>query len=300
MSTFQLAVLIGAASGLGVALLIYALRPAVPDLTDALSRLDGQPESGSPATPSSAPDLRQRARSWAASTVVRIPGVRAPIRELQLIDMSIEAYAARKLTYAALGALYPAVIILLLSAGDVALPFTIPVAVGIGLAVAGFFVPDVTVRRQAAGARREFRRALTSYFDLVALERSAARGATESLTRPAELAEGWAFRRIRSALQEAELAQLQPWDALSDLAEEVGVPELADLASIGRLAGESGASVKETYLSNAKKLRVALAADEETAANEASERMTIPVTLLCLVFLMLILYPAATRLLLTP
>ena len=104
------------------------------------------------------------------------------------------------------------------------------------------------------------------------------------------------FRRIADALVAARLAGDLPWDGLRRLATDTGVGELADVADIAAVAAVEGASIAPTLRARAQSLRVQLLAEEEAAANTASEKLTAPVALLSIAFLLLFLYPALARL----
>lgn len=294
MIGWQLAAVVGAVFGLGVFLVIYALRPAVPDLGEALARLDGV---ASPVRAKAEDKTTRavRARTWLATMVRRLPGIKIPAADLRLLDTTVDSFLLRKVTFAVVSLVAPLCAVQLASLAGLRSQFTLPVVGGLVLAVIGFFVPDAAVRQRAARRRREFRRALCSYLDLAALERAAQRGTAESLTRPAELGQGWVFRQINTKMREAQRAGTQPWEALAELADEVGVTELSDLASIGRIAGTSGASIHRTLRARSDGLRAALLAEEKTAAKIASERMVIPGALLAFVFAGLLLYPAIVR-----
>jgi pilus assembly protein TadC len=160
-----------------------------------------------------------------------------------------------------------------------------------------FFAPDLVVRSQAQEARARFRRAVGSYLDLVALERGADGGPAEALTRAAEVAHGREFRRIGDALVAARLRGATPWQALSELAAEVGVEELADLADVIALAGDDGAAVADTLTAKATALRTRQLAESAAAANTASEKLTLPGVVLAFAFLVLVCYPALARVL---
>ena len=54
--------------------------------------------------------------------------------------------------------------------------------------------------------------------------------------------------------------------------------------------------IAPTLRARAQSLRVQLLAEEEAAANTASEKLTAPVALLSIAFLLLFLYPALARL----
>jgi pilus assembly protein TadC len=175
--------------------------------------------------------------------------------------------------------------------------FAVPVAVTLAIAVGMSLVPDLAARNQAADARMDFRRAVGAYFDLVALERAAEGGPVDALTRAASVAHGWAFTRISDALIHARLTGTAPWVALAELAEQVGVSELTDLADVITLAGNDGAAIYDTLLAKARSIRAATLASTEATANARSETMTLPAALLGIGFVILVGYPALSRIL---
>ncbi len=178
----------------------------------------------------------------------------------------------------------------------VAVAVAVPALGSVLLAAALFFVPDLVARDQAAEARGQMRRALCSYLDLVSLRRDASEGPTIALERAAALGDGWVFRRLRGALITARMAGEQPWDGLRRLAEDTGVNELTDVADIAAIAAIEGASIAPTLRARAESLRMELLTEEEASANTASEKLTAPVALLSIAFLLLFLYPALSTL----
>ncbi|MGY1684925.1 type II secretion system F family protein [Geodermatophilus sp. SYSU D00867] len=304
MSGLQAALIgAGALVGLGLFVLLRAvLVVEQPRLADALARLDGRPApvpaGAGPAAGDRWARAAGRAGTWAAA---RLPaaGRRAPAQALALIGWTPEGYAARKIGLAAFGAVFAPLLTAVLGVAGVRLPVLVPVAGSLALAGGLFLVVDLVVRDQAAEARAQLRRALCSYLDLVSLRRDASEGPTIALERAAAVGEGWVFRRITDALLTARLAGDPPWDGLRRLAADTGVGELADVADIAVVAAQEGASIAPTLRARAASLRVQLLAEEEAAANTASEKLTAPVALLSIAFLLLFLYPALARLLAT-
>jgi hypothetical protein len=90
---------------------------------------------------------------------------------------------------------------------------------------------------------------------------------------------------------QARLSGQSPWDALTDLAAEVDVPELADLAGVMRLAGEESTSVSTTLRARAAALRNALAESSHAQANAAMQKMMLPLAALALIYLVLLALP---------
>jgi tight adherence protein C len=159
-----------------------------------------------------------------------------------------------------------------------------------------FVLVDVSVRQKADEAREEFTRSVAIYLDLVALQRSASHGPVESLERAAQVGNGWVFARIRDALDAARVAGQPPWNRLSEVARDIGVPELGDVGDIMRLSGEEGAQVYQTLVSRSQSLRVALRSKETDRANTATTLLYIPTSLTVFVLFVLAGYPFLIRL----
>ena len=294
MTASLAAVVGGALAGLGIAVgAAEILAPSRVDLTSALARLHPTQALGALAFD----ERSERPRSLdrlVAAVAGRVP---VPAPDLRLLDQSVDRFVASKLAMAAYGALLPALLTGALTFVGVHPPFALPITVCLALAAALFFAPDLVVRSQAQEARTRFRRAVGSYLDLVALERGADGGPAEALARAADVAHGQEFRRISDALVAARLLGNTPWQALSELAAEVGVEELADLADVIALAGDDGAAVADTLAAKAAALRTRQLAESATTANTASEKLTLPGVVLAFAFLVLVCYPALARVL---
>jgi Flp pilus assembly protein TadB len=165
------------------------------------------------------------------------------------------------------------------------------------LAAGLFFVPDVNVRDDASKARGEFSRALGAYIDLVALERLSGSGTRQSMEVAASVGDSWVFRRLGEELARSRWNGVAPWEALHVLADQLGVTDLDDVADILRLSGEEGAAVAEQLRARAASLRSAQLHHELGKANATNERLSIPMSLLGVVFLALLVAPALLRLL---
>ena len=164
-------------------------------------------------------------------------------------------------------------------------------ALGIGL----FFAPDLVTRVNAAERRADFRHALTSYLDLVALQRGAGAGPTEALEAAAQIGGGWAFARIEGALDASRKAGRPPWEGLAALAAETGVVELADLADIAEVAGHEGARILQTLAARAESMRAEALAAARAKAGARSTTMVVPIALLGAGFLLLLIFPIVYR-----
>jgi hypothetical protein len=291
-----LILLAGAITGAGVALLIGALVPVHPDLHAALARLDPRAVEVDPPEPSGHPRL-DRVRDRVLPPLVQALGVRRFAADLHVVAQTPQALAVRKVAYALAGFAVPVLGAAGLGVAGVVLPGVVPAAAAVVLAGVLFFVPDVDLHRRAGAAREDLRRAASVYLELVALERAADAGTNEALDRAASIGTSPEFAAIRDALVRAHLAGQPPWQGLADLGDANGVPEFGDLADITRTAGESGAAIYVSLRARASSLRTQLLTAATAKANAASEHMVVPVALLGLTFMVLLAYPAFSRIL---
>ena len=103
------------------------------------------------------------------------------------------------------------------------------------------------------------------------------------------------FRRLREELALSAWTGEPPWEALHRLSNELALPELGDLADIVRLGGEEGAQIYNQLRAKSGSLRAAMLNAELARANEASEKLSIPMSLLGMVFLAILITPALLR-----
>jgi len=293
MTGLQLMLAAGGFLGLGVALLAIRLAPAQPDLGDALARLT--PSRVSLATPPTVVTGKEKAGAWAMRVLPPGVWVRTPHRELALLRISQARFYGDKLTFAGLGLVIPPLLTWFFGQLGLGLPLAVPAIGSLGLAALMFFVPNYNAADDARRARVEFARALGSYIELVALERNNGSGARQSMETAAAIGDSWVFKRLGEELARSRWSGLPPWDALHALAEELGLPELDDFADIMRLSGEEGASVYATLRARSAAMRTAMLNDEITEANAVGERMTIPGSLLGVIFMALLVTPSLLR-----
>ncbi|GIJ08490.1 type II secretion system F family protein [Micromonospora andamanensis] len=281
-----LAVVAGATLGLGVFLVVRELVPATPALGPALRRLH-QPPGATRTGPT------DRRLDWLTGLA---RWLRPPHRQLALLDRTPEQYALSLLLSALIGLSAPALLSVTLFTVGVALPLAVPVLGSLGLALLCALVAHRSVLAKADAARDEFRQAVCTYLDLVALQLSAAHGPVQSLERAAAICEGWVFDRISEALRMAQMQMHSPWDELRDLADQIGIPELGDVGAIMRSSGSEGAQVHETLRSRADSLRDQIRTDNLARAEGVTSRLDIPGALLVFVLLGFAIYPFLARL----
>jgi Flp pilus assembly protein TadB len=285
-----LAVGAGLLTGLGAWLALSELVPAQPSLRAAVERLDA---GGARATAGPRPPVPRRLAHRLSAVAPWLP---VPVADLLLLGQEPDEWLAEKAGLGVLGlALVPVLTGVAALAGR-GLPWTLPAGGSLALGAALFFVPDLITHVNAAQRRTDFRHAVTSYLDLVTLERGAGAAPTEALEAAAEIGGGWAFERIAAALDRARKASRPPWEGLAGLAAETGVTELADLAEIASVAGQDGARILDTLAARAESMRAQALAAARAQAGSRSTTMVLPIALLAGGFLVLLIFPDFYRL----
>jgi hypothetical protein len=269
---------LGGLAGTGVVSIVAGLLPGTPALGGALRRLHPELRPTTPAGP-----VR---RAWR-----RFP---VPTGSLALLGYTTARYQATLLLAGFAGLALPLVAGVMAVASGRHLPGPV-MAAGTGLSLAsaaGFaLVAHHEVRFRAGRIRREVRATVAVYLSLVAMERGAGHGTVESLERAAELGDGLVIRRIRQALVRARAHHRPPWDELTALGDDLGVPELGDVGRIMRGAGLSGAHVNRTLLERAESLRDQIRADALARAEATTGRLEIPGAVLLFILAAFVLYP---------
>jgi len=293
------------ACGLGVGLatwmLVAAFAPARPELRSALDALD-QPRSLRAAT-SLDPSPPRGSTEGLAPRLVRVsaaagyaPNARL-VSDLEVVGRSYERHVLDKTLAAAWGFVVPLALWIVLTFAGMQLPAVVVVVSAVGLCVGGFVLADVLVQAQATERRAEFAHAFSLYLGLVSLQVAGGAGIETSLAEAADAGEGWPFAQLRAGLTSARVQGTTPWEAFAELGDRLRLPPLSEFAASVSLAGEHGAKVRASLAAKAESLRDHEVRDAESEAEAASERMTVPVIVLVLGFVVFIGYPALGRLL---
>lgn len=286
----------GAVVGMGVLVLLRLAFPPRPPLGAVLARLR-QP-APVVAVPAGALSLPRRLGGGVERGLdavgLDLSGLR---RDLRVVGRPLERHMADKVMVGLCGALVAPATVALAGLGGVSVPGLVPVWASVVLGMAGFFVPDLGLRSEAAQRRASFRYALGSFLDLVVVSLAGGVGVETALNDSAQAGHGWAYRELQRALAAARVNRETPWAALRRLGEELGVGELGELSASVGLAGTEGARVRESLVAKASSLRAHELSESEAAAQSASERMSLPVVLLFVGFLVFLGYPAVDRIL---
>lgn len=286
-----------AVSGAGIALWL-CLTPTTPDLVETLTRLHSRPEALSRAavTDVATPTWQERLGGWVQRRTTTVPGLRTPYQDLDLLGMSAAHFHAHKALWAVAGMAAPTFLVGWSALLGLTLGWGTPVILAIMLAVAGWCLPHLWVRRRAATTRQRFSRTITAYIDLVVLERLSGATLATSIIEPAMVAEAPLFVRIRQTVNRHQLERKPPWSALRELADSLELPDLRELADTMELSGLKGAPMADQLKARAGDIRNAWLHHDVEAAGAASQRQVAATGLLLLCFLVFVGAPALLRL----
>ena len=283
---------LGTAMGIGLAIASWGLFPPREPLNTRLSELD------QPANYRSQARTRRNRIGRAATKLSRHLGLRGhrAERDLRVVGQSAEELAVAKLGMLLLGSGLPMGVWIISWLGRV---WISPVLVVVASVLAGglfFLVPDLSLREKARNRRRELLHQISAYLDLVSLHLAGGKGMERALAESAAQGTAWGFVEFRRALRQTQLANEPPWTAFEKLGQDLGSTELEELTAWLYLAGTSGARVRSSLRVKARGLRERALNEAETQAQQATERMSIPVVLMFSGFLGLIGYPAVAAL----
>jgi len=287
-----LAMLIGAVGGAGLLLLALAVSPPRIDLAAAVGRLDAR-RVAAPIPIAESPTWAQRLVGRATTSMTGRGLVRTGTREnLALEGRTLEEHFVSKFAVALVGLLIPVGLVVVLAAAGLRVGTTVPVIVGLAMATGFFFVPDVALAQAADVRRKELRRALACYLDLVSMGLAGGRGVPEALSDAARIGRGRGFDLLSGALAHARYAGTSTWEAFADLGYRTGVTELRDLGSALALVADDGAKIRDSLSARAATSRSRQLAEAEGDAEHASESIKNAHLLLGFAFLVFLAYPA--------
>jgi tight adherence protein C len=291
-------VLVGAAIGAVLFSLCWRLLPRRVSPLVALGRFDAQHNSGL-GDPAGFPSHERETLTARLGTAVAVHLQRRGIaytslrQDLALTGRTYEVAMGRKvLSFVAGFLLVLTTAVGLQSVAEFNLPAGSPLVLALAVAVAFFFLPDLEARKEATQRRRDFRRAFGAFLDLVALEMAGSAAPAEALPAAARVGSGWPLELLRDTLYRATAAGVDHWEALSELGERIGVPELRELGALVKLVGRDGAQVRDTLRARAASMRRRELADAEGEAGERDQSMRMAQLLIGAGFIAFLMYPA--------
>lgn len=300
------AILAGMGLGAGVLLLARVLVPARVPLDVAIARVDAaatrraprrSPSAVAPSGGRGVVGVLERVVGRRVAEVLIERGVLGSLRaDLHLLGIDEAAYTTRKVMYA-VAALVLTPVITAVVAAVTGLPWLLGAWLCLLLAAGAFMVPDGHVRRRATRRRVNFVAAMGSYLYLVAMRTASGSGLPEALRDAANIGTGFAFGRLRSALEDARLIGVSPTRALGMVGEDLEIPELVELSAQLMVVDDRGARAEESLRAKADALRDRQLSEAHGAANARSESMRVAQMLTGLGFLIFLGYPAVASVL---
>lgn len=295
MTITALSLLAGAIVTVGLLVIVAAFRPAPgPDLVAALEVVSGR-------TSSVAENVDQTRIGRIGRSVTRTfhvsvsPAMRAALR---LQGTTPEAFYGRRLICALIGAILPWLLnAVAIAVGANSPNLLIPSALCVALAGAGWMLPAARLKAAAGPTNDDSFEALLVFIDLVVLERLANETSVDALTNAANMSDSPLFVQIRQVLNRAFLENVDPWNGLDRLAEDIKLPELTDVVSIARLQNE-GASLVDSFRARVAELRDAYLLRLQQESTAITQRLGLW-TILQAGSVMLILLGAAALTLIT-
>jgi tight adherence protein C len=184
-----------------------------------------------------------------------------------------------------------------LAIGGLHISGTLPALAALAIGAFGFFLPDLALRSEATARRRDLRRSVGVFLDLVSMNLAGGRGLPEALLAAASVGDHWSMVRLRQALVNARLYGTTPWHALGELGEELAVEELQELSGALVLAADDGAKIRTSLAARAATLRRRELTQAEGEEGEKSQSMLVAQMLISTAFLIFLGYPAVAQLL---
>jgi hypothetical protein len=290
--------LLGAVTGALVFVLIVLLRPPRVDPLVALARIDAAHRASQRDLDVAAVrvGVEARAGGWIVDQLRRRGvGYTSLRQDLALTGQSFDAAMGRKAGLAVLGFLFGLVILSAAAAAGLLLPAIGWLVVAVVLAAVFFVVPDLDARSAARRRRAEFTRALAAYLDWVSLQMSGRAAAEQALTDAARIGDGWPLALIRATISHAARSGTDPWVALGELGERIGVSDLVELGTLIGLVAHDGAQVRDTLSARAASIRAEELADADGTAGQRDQSMLLAQVLLGVGFAVFLGYPAVVN-----
>jgi len=297
-------VLLGLVGGAAVTMLLFAFAGQRTDLVTALRQprtpLLAGVESASATTVKSGSsqgpaDLAELQR-WLQTRLEGVSWLRTPDKDLRVLRITRGEFLLNRVIAATVALLAGPMYALICRVIGVNLPFVATVLSGLVMAGIAWFALGVLIHDRAVRRRREMRYAMVGFLTLVALHRAAGEAIGQSLERAAATSTTWPFRMIRQRMAAAVRGGTSEWAGLAELATELGVDELADVADIADLASHAGAGVYSTLMARATSLRRELQSKEREATAAASKNLALPRVLLTVTMAAFLIFPALMRL----
>jgi tight adherence protein C len=146
------------------------------------------------------------------------------------------------------------------------------------MALVGFFLPFYLIGSRARQRQNAIIKSLPDAFDLITTCVEAGLGLDAALSRVAEKVEGPFAQELQRALRDIALGKTRR-DALKELGERTGVPDLIQFTNAVIQAEAMGSSIGQVLRVQSDQLRVRRRQRAEEAAYKAPVKMLFPLVL---------------------
>jgi tight adherence protein C len=193
-------------------------------------------------------------------------------------------------------ALFGGLILLVFTVGSWKMAFGAVVLIAAVSGLVGFFFPQLWLGSKIARRQKSIRRSMPDALDLLTICVEAGLGFDAAMSK---VAEKWdtdlslAFTRVIQEIQYGKLRR----DALRDMAERIGLPEMTSFTAAVIQSEQLGVSLAKVLRIQSDQMRIKRRQLAEEEAHKAPIKMLIPLALLIFPSLMIVLLtPAALRL----
>ena len=279
-------ILLGAAVGLGLLLIVLGVRPRPVRAPSSASAGPGRSDDGD----SSA--VQVAARRAAARIGQDLHSKALLSQDARMVGRDLQTHALHKMAGLVLGAVSLAFLGIIANTlrGQGLSLMIIVAAAGAG-ALGGWWLPDSILKTEADKERALFQQVTESWLELVAQLVTAGADTFAALTRAASYSEQPGFVVIRDALRVAAASGEPPWAGLRKLSEERRLRFLDPFCSALELAGTTGAGSRQAILAQVESARSKAMLEADAAAASSGEKMGAPLALIGGAFMILMGYP---------
>jgi tight adherence protein C len=187
-------------------------------------------------------------------------------------------------------------ILLALTLGRSAWPFGQKLLVVLGATLIGYFFPQLWLTSKINKRQKEVRKALPDALDLLTICVEAGLGFDMALSKVSDKWESELSLAFSRVIQEIQLGKLRR-EALRDMADRIGLPELTSFVAAVIQSEQLGVSMAKVLRIQSDQMRIKRRQLAEEEAHKAPVKMLIPMALLIFPSLMIVLMtPAALRL----
>lgn len=276
---------LGAASGLGLFLIVWALvvRPD-PDedqsANPAAARLVGGVRRGA-----------QKSRGWKELIRRNLQKKTELVQDALMVGRSLEVHALAKVAGLVLGLVVAVGFGLFMSVVGLTVPtlgLVLLGAVGAGL---GWWLPDSMLRTEADKERLYFQQVAESWLELAGQLVTAGSDTFAALVKAASYSDQPVFVTLQEALRVSAARGEPPWTGLRNMADARRLRFLDPFCAALELAGTTGAESRRTILAQVESARSKAMFEADAAAASSSEKMGAPLALIGGAFMVLMGYP---------